>query len=206
MALALLGAVSTGAQAAVVTLDFNEQPVGNCYFLGGSVTSQGVTMTKTGNTSGFFACNNPGLIANNPTDKAMIDANARSQFDMALQNGDAFDLQSFEAGTRTNSGATSMATGIRLTGLLAGGGSVTTDLMFSGTAWSTFSLSGFDDVVKVSWLALGDSDFSQFLFDNVVLDNAPTADVPEPGSLALVLAAGLAAAGVGRRQRLSPRA
>lgn len=182
------------AEAAVINLDFSEQSVGNCAFVGTSFTSQGVTFTKTGSTSGFYACNNPYLIAGNPTTKAMVDANARSMFDVALGNGGAFDLLSFEAGARSGTNAT----GIRLTGQRADGGLVSSDLLF-GSAWSTYTLSGFSNLVKVSWLALGSFSNAQFLFDNVRLDNAPSAGVPEPASLALVLGAGLAAVGARRR-------
>lgn len=186
------------AQAAVINLDFSEQSYGNCAYVGTSMTSQGVSFTKTGSTSGFYACNNPYLISGNGSTKAMIDANARSQFDMALAGGGAFDLLSFDAGARNDGWGA--ASGIRLTGLLAGGGTVTTDLVF-GSAWSTYTLTGFSNLLKVSWLALGSSSQSQFVFDNVRLDNAPVAGVPEPASLALVLGAGIAAVGARRRVR-----
>jgi hypothetical protein len=190
---------AVSAQAAVVTLDFSEQATGNCNFVGTTMTSQGVQFTKNGSTTGFYACNNAGLIASNPTTKAMVDANARSSFDMVLQAGGSFDLLSLEAGARTGTGAT----GIHHVGTLTGGGSVTTDLLFAGTSWGTFQLTGFSNLSAVSWRATGTDAQSQFLFDNVVLNNTPSANVPEPTSLALILAAGLfggAALRQGRRQ------
>ncbi len=199
LATSLVCLFAASAQASVVTLDFSEQATGNCAFVGTTMTSQGVQFTKNGSTTGFFACNNAGLIASNPTTKAMIDANARSSFDMVLQGGGSFDLLSLEAGARTDgSGA---ATGIHLVGTVTGGGTVTTDLLFTGTSWGSFQLTGFSNLTAVSWRANGTTTSSQFVFDNVVLNNAPSAQVPEPTSLALVLAAGLCGAAVLRQGR-----
>jgi hypothetical protein len=192
------GLFASSAHAGLVTLDFSEQAYGNCSYVGTSLVSQGVKFTKTGSTTGFFACNNPGLIANNTTTKAMIDANARSQFDMVLQNGGAFDLLSLQAGARFDD----PASGIRLTGTKSGGGSITTDLLFVGNNWGTFALSGFTNLTSVSWLALGNR--QQFLFDNVVLNNTP-ARLPEPASLALVGVGILGAAASLRGRRRASR-
>jgi hypothetical protein len=187
LAASLACLLATSAQAAVVTLDFAEQAPGNCNFVGTTLISQGVKFTKNGSTTGFFTCSSAGLIGSNPTTNAMIDANARSSFDMVLQSGGGFDLVSLQAGARTGTSAT----GIHLVGTLTGGGTVSTDLLFAGTSWSTFQLAGFSNLSAVSWRANGTDSNSQFLFDNVVLNDAPGAQIPEPTSLALVLAAGL---------------
>jgi hypothetical protein len=168
------------ADASLITLGFDEQPIGNCAFVGTSMTSQGVQFQKTGNTTGFYACDTY-PIANNVS-KAMIDANSRSQFDMGMF-GSSFDLLSFDAGSRITY-AEGYSTGIQLTGNFFGGGTISTDILFNGLAWDNFNLTGFNNLTSVSWLALGANSQSQFAFDNIIINDAPSS-VAEPTTLAI---------------------
>jgi len=173
---------SHGAQAVVLTLDFEEQAEGACASIGTSFVSQGVQFDKTGNTSGFFACN-AGVISNS-TSRAIVDANGQSQFDMTLASGDPFAFLSFDAGSRLETPPL-RATGIRLTGFINGGGTVATDVVFNGDDFENFNLTGFLNLTSVSWLALNSSSSvldPQFLFDNVVIDNMPSA-IPIPAAI-----------------------
>ncbi len=173
---------SHGAQAAVLTLDFEEQASGSCAGAGSSFVSQGVQFVSTGGTTSFFACN-AGVVGNQ-TSRAMVEASGQSDFDMTLASGDPFDLLSFDAGSRKGS-ASLIATGIRLTGFINGGGMVTTDIALNGDLFENFSLTGFLNLASVSWLALNplaSVPNPQFVFDNVVINNAPSA-VPVPAAV-----------------------
>lgn len=183
------------AQAAVV--DFEDQPSGNCAFIGTSFSSGGMTFTKLGSSTGFFQCD-PGTLAQN-TSKAVIDANARSFFEMTEEAGDLFSLLSFDAGTRTQA-AFLISTGIEVIGYRSDLSTVTQTITFDGLSFDTFSLSpGFINLTRVTLEALGSASSPEFVFDNIVYSIDAT-DVPLPAGLPL-LGAGLLSFAMLRRRR-----
>ena len=167
------------------TIDFEEITSGNCRFIGTSFTSQGFLFTKgNASSSGYFSCN-AGVVGNN-TSPGMIDANHTSNPIMSLVGGGTFSVQSFDAGARFSNTATSLF----VSGQKLGGGTVSTTLNFNGTVFETFNLTGFTNLTSISWLGQGAPSVSEFIFDNIVVNEA--AAIPEPASfafLALALAA-----------------
>ncbi len=159
-----------------IVLDFEEIPTGNCNGLSTSITSQGFQFTQGNSTSIFFSCN-PGIIASNTT-PAIIENSSISNPIMALISGGAFSVQSFDAGARNNSNG---ATSLLVTGQKLGGGTVSTTVNFNGQAFDTFNLSSFTNLTSFSMLAQRGGNPAQFIFDNIVVNEA--AAVPEPASI-----------------------
>ena len=112
--------------------------------------------------------------------------------ELALTGGGSFSLNSIDLAGFNGPGVVP----VTFIGDLTGGGMVTTTFTTSGGIGAdTFTFSGFDSVVKVSWLQ-DTAPFHQF--DNIVASANNGTAVPEPASLGL-LGLGLAGLALIRR-------
>jgi len=184
----ILGLSSLGASAAPVTINFEGiAPSSGVAYFGPNYSEAGFNLNNPGgagqaavvsatagfNNSGtdYYAWNN--FSDNNPVLLTSLD-------------GSLFDLLSLDVG-RGQGGLSSFD----IIGNLTGGGTVVFNVVGAG-AFSNISLSGFTNLVSVS--------FSYTSGDVGAIDNLQLAVVPEPGSVALV-GLGFAALAVSRRRR-----
>ncbi|MEH3159091.1 MAG: PEPxxWA-CTERM sorting domain-containing protein [Sphingomonas taxi] len=179
-------AIGAVAPASAATITFSDLQSGSCAGGSNSVVSGGYTFTaNTGN--GIFICN-PNVVGQN-TSAAIVSANGLGVITFAPQNGSAFNLTSFDAGSRTADYNPSMAgyqsaTGILVQGLVGANVVASTNFAFSGFTFGTFNLSSaFSGLTSARITATGPNTNAEFVLDNVTVTSA----VPEPASWAMMI-------------------
>jgi hypothetical protein len=176
-----IGLPSASASAEVIT--FNNLATGNCAVHAQTVTSGSFTFSANDT---FYICN-PGVVGNNPM-PALLDANGQSIITMSQTGGGAFSLNSFFAGTRNQPQWYALATGIEVVGNLAAGGTVSQTITFDGTAWGEHFLnSSFTGLSSVRLSAISSGNNSEFLIDDIRVNEAFQSAVPEPATWAMLI-------------------
>jgi lipopolysaccharide/colanic/teichoic acid biosynthesis glycosyltransferase len=171
----------TPLHAVATIVDFQDIASGSCAGLGLSADSHGYHFTGNPADPGLYNCV-AGVIANN-TSAALINANSLSVVVMTLVGGGPFSLVAFDAGSR-NQSFYSPATGVRVDGVLQGGGTVQALFALNGFSFDHFLLPGtFTDLLQVTFTAIGGAN-AEFLIDNIVASQAT--DVTEPASIVLL--------------------
>lgn len=145
---------------------------------------------------GLFLCN--GNLIHSDPHPAMIAANRRSILGLTELDGSLFSVESFRAGSRTN---TALATGIDVVGV-TGAGSVFEHFSFSGGNFSSFVLDpAFTGLSSLRITATGNDINPQFLINDIVVNEGVPGGVPEPASWALMISGfGLTGAALRRRR------
>lgn len=185
LTLPVLCTLSLAAQA--VLIDFESAPLGGT----DSYAQDGFTLLDTFSTS---ATNTAIQLTSIPGNSTQIfafcafDGSCSAGTSLALTDGGAFSVSSIDAANWQISGTTGA---LDLVGHFSGGGSITQTLT-TDDFWSTYSLSGFDNLVSLD--IVGRSVYA-FAIDNLVVNGS---DVPEPATLALL---GLSMAGLGFRRK-----
>ncbi|MES2070085.1 MAG: PEP-CTERM sorting domain-containing protein [Pseudomonadota bacterium] len=183
--IAALSALAGAASATTITFDSLEQAGKGLQGMP-SYTENGYTLT-----GGSFASAQQNLTGWYFGSASLFNNIGDGVTTLAKNDGTSFDFDSIDLAplaTAFGSGAT-----VSFVGLVHGGGTVNASYtMNSGYAFHTFALTGFDNLDSVSWTE--SSPYHQF--DNIVLKSS--AEVPEPGSLALL---GLGVLGLGAVRR-----
>jgi hypothetical protein len=185
-----------GAPAArAVTINMEGLPSGSCNGIGSTATTQGYNFAASGGNN-LFSCN--GSVLSQDTTRSLIAANGQSVVTMSAANNSAFNLLSFDSGTRTadfNPTQPSFgqgSTAVEVVGNLAGGGTVTDTFTFNGLLFQTFVLPNtFMDLTSVVFTGLGTAPNPEMVLDNIVV----TAATPLPAALPL-FATGLGGLGL----------
>lgn len=196
--LPILGACALGSLLApdtgnAATITFSDLPSGNCNFIGGGpVSSGGYTFSGNPADSNMFVCN-ANQVAQN-TSAALINANLRSIITMTSASGGAFDLQSFDAGSRalyqnvTQPYPLRASTGISIEGFFNGGLVASTSVVFTDLNFSTFNLGdAFNNLTAARFTALGVGETPEFIIDNINVGAAVPSAVPEPSTWAILV-------------------
>lgn len=181
---AFLICASFGSVAQATVVDMESLPSGACHYIGSSVTTQGYSFSAS---QILFSCDG-NVLSQDPT-RGIIDANGPSKITMTSESGVAFNLKSFDAGSRTLAYNVTRpndyqgSSTVTVTGNKVGGGTVTNVFNFNGLAYQNFSVVGFSNLSSVIFSGSGYSMNPEF-----ILDNVNVSAVPEPESYAMLLA------------------
>lgn len=191
---ALMLAVPSASNAATVT--FEDQPAFQCNF-GGSNASGGMTYTY-GNAVCYYSNTDPADFPSPLTSTVMATGYTDTTF--SLTDGGVFSLSSIDLafGPFGHGGLPTDTTIV--TGMLAGGGTLTTTLTV-GFPFQSYSFN-WDNLTSVTFGQLSRSEY--LAFDNLTYSATATAAVPEPGTWALMIM-GFAAASAAMRRRRTGR-
>jgi len=146
---------------------------GTCSSLGPTITTEGFTFTDNAGTGGLYGCN-AGVI-HTGSSVALISANSISNFTMVEENNALFTLNSLDAGARTGNSATSFTVfGTKFDTSL-----VFQTFDFAALSFDTFTLSAaFTDLVSVDFVSADGNPRSEFLVDNINLNQPVAASAP----------------------------
>ncbi len=196
---------ATNVAAQNVTLDFNTQTetvagagtrfITNCYMESGFViTAVGVPCTGSDASNAFLAVGpNSPLFGGGSTPSLVLNTPSASEIDLMRSNGGVFGLNSI--GLSGFFGAE--MTSVMFSGMGIGGSVMQTFTV--GAAMQTYALSNaFSAVTSVRITAMNEFDEPLVNIDDIQL---AVASVPEPASLALMLAGMVAMTLVSRRRR-----
>ena len=116
---------------------------------------------------------------------------------LTQDSGDPFSLLSLDASNLGINEDEPVASPLQVVGNLVGGGTVMAALNLVEDTWTTFDLSGFNDLLSVNIFA-GDFPEVDLAMDNLVI---AAASVPEPSTLMLMGIGLLGLAWIGQRRR-----
>ena len=188
-----LAAASTSAKAAVINFD----SVSTAFFID-NVTDNNFVLARTDDGMATLAAGyNESYWRGNGTGRLLTFSNegSTSGFTMSNISGDPFSLVSFDFANGYVNQDQPFAS-LTLTGLHAGGGTVSTTINNLSSGWTTATMpAGWTGLDSVKIVANGS--VNRAVFDNIVVNGA--ASVPEGGSTLALLS--LAAFGIGMLPR-----